>query len=226
MKYRIIGTTVPAVEFRLEAGESLYTQRGGLAWETSGINMETNVNGGLMKGLGRLFAGESLFMVTYSAEKSNAEIAFSSTVPGSIVMIDVEKTPYTVQKGAFLVAQSSVDINTVFNKRLGTGFFGGEGFIMQNVSGRGLCFLEVDGDVVNKELAPGEVLKVDTGNVVAFEDTVKYDIETIKGFGNMLFGGEGLFLARLTGPGKVILQTQNFSDFAGRIIKLIPPSNK
>ncbi len=226
MKYKITGTTVPAVEFTMEKGEALYTQSGGLAWQTNGINMETNMNGGFMKGIGRLFAGESLFLVTYTVEADEAEIAFSSTVPGSIIPIDVEQMSYTIQKGSFLVAQPGVEVKTVFNKKFGAGLFGGEGFIMQSVSGKGLCFLEVDGDVVEKELAPGEVLKVSTGNVVAFENSVQYEIETVKGLGNKLFGGEGIFMTKLTGPGKVILQTQNFMDFAWRILKYMPAQQK
>ena len=126
------------------------------------------------------------------------------------------------QKGAFLCAQPTVNLETVFTKKFSAGLFGGEGFILQKVSGNGMLFLEVDGDRVEKQLAPGEVLKVDTGNVVAFEDTVSYSIETVKGIKNIFFGGEGLFLTKLTGPGRVILQTQNFNEFAGRIISMMP----
>ena len=222
MEYKIIGTTVPAVEIKLGSGEAMMTQSGGLAWETDNIRMETNMKGGFLKGLGRIFSGESLFIATYTAESDNAELAFASTVPGSIMPVDVSSASYIIQKGAFLTAQTSVEMKTVFTKHFGKGLFGGEGFIMQSISGSGLCFLEIDGDAVERELAPGEVLKVDTGNVVAFESSVKYDIETVKGLGNILFGGEGLFLTKLTGPGKVILQTQNFRDFAGRIMRFMP----
>ena len=224
MKYRIIGTTVPAVEVMLDRGESMYSQKGGLAWESAGITMETNAKGGIMKGIGRMFSGESFFMATYTAQRDGEKIAFASTVPGSIIAVDAAKMPLTIQKGAFLAAKSTVQLETVFTKRFSAGLFGGEGFIMQSISGQGPCFLEVDGDAVEMELAPGEVLKVDTGNIVGFEDSVSYEIETVKGFGNILFGGEGLFLTRLTGPGKIILQTQNFMDFAGRIMRLMPSS--
>jgi len=224
MKYQIIGETVPAVEVTMNKGESMYTQKGGMAWQTQGIKMSTNARGGVMKSLGRMFTGESIFMSTYSAEKDEALIAFAATVPGGIKAINVSEMPngITLQKGAFLCAETGVDLKVAFSKRLSAGLFGGEGFILQKAEGKGMLFLEVDGDPVEKELAAGEVLKVDTGNVVAFESTVSYEVETVKGLGNILLGGEGLFLTKLTGPGKVIIQTQNFGDFAGRIISLMP----
>lgn len=224
MKYRIIGSVVPAIEILFDqAGESVFTQSGGMTWMTEGIEMNTNTRGGLMKGIGRMFAGESLFMATYTSTKPNATIAFAAGAPGSIYTLDVSATgPMTCQKGAFLCAQDSVNLKTVLTKKLSAGFFGGEGFILQEVSGSGIAFLEIDGDLVERELAPGEVLKVDTGNVVAFESSMRYEIETVKGLGNILFGGEGLFLTKLTGPGKVILQTQSIAEFALRIAPYIP----
>lgn len=223
MKYEILGSTMPAVEVTMEAGEQMYTQSGGMAWMTEGINMDTNLKGGLMKGLGRMFSGESLFMATYTAQQSGATIAFASTVPGEIIPIDLgQKDGIICQKGAFLCAQPSVNVQVTFSKSLTSGLFGGEGFILQEMSGAGMVFLEIDGDKIEKELAPGEVIKVDTGNVVAFDKTVSYEVETVKGIKNIFLGGEGLFLTKLTGPGKVILQTQNFNEFAGRIIKMMP----
>lgn len=224
MKYEIIGKTVPAVEVTLNAGESMYTQSGGMVWQTEGIEMKTNTKGGLMKGLGRMLAGESLFMATYSATKDGATIAFGSTVPGDVIAVNLSETNGGImaQKSAFLCAQDGVEFKIALTKKVSAGFFGGEGFILQDISGDGYAFLEVDGDQVVKELAAGEVLKVDTGNVVAFDKTVSYEIETVKGLGNIVFGGEGLFLTKLTGPGRVILQTQNFNDFAGRIISMMP----
>lgn len=224
MKYQIIGSTMPAVEILFEqSGESMYTQSGGMAWMSEGISMSTNARGGLMKGLGRMFAGESLFMATYKAEKPGTQIAFASTLPGSILPVDIGTTGGLIcQKGSFLCAQDGVDLNVTFTKKASAGFFGGEGFILEELSGTGMAFLEIDGDKVVKTLQPGEVLKVDTGNVVAFEKSVSYEIETVKGFGNIMFGGEGLFLTRLTGPGKVVLQTQNIAEFAGRIARYIP----
>ncbi len=224
MDYKIIGETVPVVETTLNAGESLYTQSGGMAYQTDGIEMKTNTNGGIMKGIGRMFAGESMFLAHYTAQKDGARVAFAATVPGNIVPFDLSEYPsgLTFQKGAFLAAESSVETSITFTKRFTAGLFGGEGFILQKATGKGHLFLEVDGDPIIKELAQGEVLKVDTGNVVAFAPTVSYEIETVKGLGNIFLGVVGLFLTRLVGPGKVILQSQNFGDFAGRVLKLMP----
>ena len=223
MNYEIKGNVVPAVEVSLSRGESVFTQSGGMFYQTEGIKMDTNTRGGLFKGIGRMFAGESMFMATYTATQ-DAKVAFASTVPGSIIPVDVSEGRFTIQKGAFLAAESSIELRTTFNKKLGTGFFGGEGFILQESSGRGIAFLEVDGDAIEMNLAPGEVLKVDTGNLVGFEDSVRYEVESVKGLGNILFGGEGLFLTKLTGPGKVILQTMNMNEFALRVGSYIPTS--
>lgn len=224
MKYRLIGSVVPAVEILLEnTGESVFTQSGGMTWMTEGIEMNTNTRGGLMKGLGRVFAGESLFMAHYTNTKPNSVIAFAAGAPGSIYTLNLnESGPMTCQKGAFLCAQDSVNLKTVLTRKLSAGFFGGEGFILQELSGSGVAFLEIDGDLVERELAPGEVLKVDTGNVVAFDSDMSYEIEMVKGAKNIIFGGEGLFLTKLTGPGKVILQTQSIAEFALRIAPYIP----
>lgn len=226
MKYRIIGDTMPAVEVMFDApGECMYTQSGGMAWMSDGIEMSTNTRGGFMKGLGRMFAGESLFMATYRARRPGATIAFASTVAGRILPLDVAATGGMIcQKGAFLCAEDGVQLKITLSKNFSSGLFGGEGFILQDISGRGMVFLEVDGDMVDRYLEPGEVLMVDTGNVVAFDRSVRYEIETVKGLGNIFFGGEGLFLTKLTGPGRVVLQTQNVAEFAGRIAQFIPTS--
>lgn len=223
MQYEIIGKTVPAVEVTLNRGESMYTQSGGMVWQTEGITMSTNTKGGLMKGIGRMLAGESLFMATYAADVDGAKIAFGSTVPGDVIPVNLTGTPGIIaQKKAFLCAQEGVNVSITLTKKFSSGLFGGEGFILEDITGDGYAFLEVDGDQVVKELAAGEVIKVDTGNVVAFDKTVHYEIETVKGLGNIFFGGEGLFLTKLTGPGRVVLQTQNFNDFAGRVIAMMP----
>lgn len=224
MKYQVMGDTMPAVEIEFDApGEAMYTQSGGMAWMTEGVSMSSNMKGGLGKSIGRMFTGESLFMATYKAEQAGAKIAFASTVAGEVLPVDLNTTQGLIcQKGAFLCAQEGVQLNVAFSKKLSAGLFGGEGFILQEITGQGMAFLEIDGNKVEKVLQPGEVLKVDTGNVVAFEKGVSYEIETVKGLGNMLFGGEGLFLTKLVGPGRVILQTQNFNEFAGRIIKMVP----
>lgn len=227
MRYEIIGKTVPTVEFTLNRGESIYSQRGGMTWQTDGINMKTNARGGVMKSLGRMFTGESIFMNTYTANVDGAKVAFATTVPGDIVSINVgENNGFTVQKSSFLCAEPGVDMSIAFTKKFSAGLFGGEGFVLQKAKGNGMLFLEVDGDPVERILAPGEVLKVDTGNVVGFESTVSYEIETVKGLGNIFLGGEGLFLTKLVGPGRVIIQSQNFGDFAGKILGMMPKNNR
>ena len=222
MEYRVMGETVPAVEFKLNRGESIYTQRGGMTWKTQNVSMKTNTNGGIMKGLGRMLVGESIFMSTYTADSDEGVLAIGSTVPGAVVPVNLADYPSGLifQKGAFLCAEPSVTCKIELTKKFSAGLFGGEGFILQSASGSGNLFLEVDGDKIEMELAPNQVLQVDTGNVVAFEKTVKYEIETVKGLSNIFLGGEGLFLTKLTGPGKVVLQTLNFNDFAGRILSL------
>ena len=186
--------------------------------------MSTNARGGVMKSLGRMFTGESIFMSSFTAERDGAKIAFATTVPGDIMPIDLRNIPQGIilQKRAFLCAEDDVSLSVKFAKKISAALFGGEGIILQEAKGNGMIFLEIDGDPMIKELAPGEVLKVDTGNVVGFEHTVSYEIETVKGLGNIFLGGEGLFLTRLVGPGKVIIQSQNFTDFAGRIASMIP----
>ena len=224
MRYQVIGDTMPAVEVVFDRpGETMYTQSGGMAWMSEGISMDSNMRGGLGKSIGRMFSGESLFMATYRAERPGAMIAFASTVAGEVLPVDIGACGGMIcQKGAFLCAEETVNLSVALTKKLSAGFFGGEGFILQDISGSGMVFLEIDGNKVEKQLAPGEVIKVDTGNVVAVEKSIKYEVETVKGIKNIFFGGEGLFLTKLTGPGRVVLQTQNFNEFAGRIARLIP----
>ena len=224
MRYQIIGQTVPVVEVELNRGETVYTQSGGMTYQSDGIEMKTNARGGVMKSLGRMFSGESIFMANYTAQVDGAKVAFATTVPGNIIPVNLSEMPngITVQKGSFLCAEDSIETSVTFSKRFSAGLVGGEGFILQKAQGKGMLFLEVDGDPIEMNLMPGEVLKVDTGNVVAFEPSVSYEVETIKGLGNIFLGGEGLFLTRLVGPGKVILQSQNFGDFVGRITPYIP----
>ncbi len=226
MQYEIFGGNLPAVTIKLSQGESIYTQSGGMSWMTSGMQMETNMKGGLLKGLGRMLSGDSLFLATYSALAPNQEITIASTFPGAIAALDLSNGDIVVQKSAFLCAQPDVTLSVHVVKGLGAGLFGGEGFILQKLSGRGLAFIEIDGALCEKTLAPGESLIVDTGNIAAYEANVGYEVMMIKGFKNILFGGEGLLNTRLTGPGKVWLQTMTMPSFAGRIIPFLPkPSN-
>lgn len=224
MKYELIGNVMPVLEVEFDnIGESMYTQSGAMSWMSDGVKMDSNMKGGIGRSLGRLFTGESLFMTTYTAEMDNTMIAFASTVPGEIMNINLDSSPGLIaQKDAFLCAEPSVQLKVAFSKKFSAGLFGGEGFILQDISGSGNVFLEIDGNKVVKELADGEVLKVDTGNIVAFEKTCSYSVETVKGVKNIFFGGEGLFITRIVGPGKVILQTQNFNEFAMKIASFIP----
>lgn len=223
MKYDVFGGMLPAVEIELNKGESIYTQSGGMAWMTDGLTMETNTKGGLLKGIARSFSGDSVFMVTYTANNDNEKITFASAAPGEIKPLNIDAShEYIAQKGAFLCAENGVNIKAVFTKSFGAGLVGGEGFILQEISGNGTAFLELDGSLKEIDLAPGERIKVDSGNVAFFEKSVGYSVETVKGVKNILFGGEGLFLTVLTGPGKVWLQTVSLSELASKLRKYIP----
>lgn len=227
MEYKVFGSPFPAVSVRMDRGESVYTQSGGMSWMTDGIHMETNTHGGLMKGIGRMFSGDSLFMATYTAEQNGQEITMAATMPGEIHVLELGLgKSYIAQKGAFLCAQQGVELSAVLTKKLSGGMFGGEGFVLQRLSGSGLAFLELDGTVCEYDLAPGQRLKIDSGNVAYFEESVRYSIETVKGFANIFFGGEGLFLTCLEGPGKVWLQTMTASELANKIIPYIPTTGK
>lgn len=222
MKYEVWGDMMPAVTIGLEAGESIYTQSGGMSWMTDQMEMTTNMQGGLGKGIGRMFGGESLFMATYSAKAPNQQITLASSVPGEIKIFEI-KPGYDIiaQKGAFLCATPGVELKAFVTNVKG-GLFGGEGFILQRYTGQGLVFCELDGAVREISLAAGEKLVIDTGNVAAWEATVTYNSQMVKGFKNVLFGGEGLFLTTLTGPGKVWLQTMSVSELAQRLIPYLP----
>lgn len=216
MQAKILGDSLPVVTCKLSKGESVVTESGGMSWMDEGIKMTTSTNGGIMKGLGRALAGESLFMNIYTAEKDDVEIAFSSSFPGKILEFDLSQGETIIaQKKAFLCAESTVDIAMHFRKKLGAGFFGGEGFIMQKITGPGKVYLEIDGEVVKKELQAGEKLKVDNGYVAAMESGVKLDITTVPGLKNIMFGGEVLFLTTVEGPGTVWLQSMPISKLAG-----------
>lgn len=226
MKTHIFGNDLPGVSITLDKGESVYTQSGGMAWMDEKIKMETNLKGGLMSGIGRLFSGESLFMATYTSTANDQEIVFASTFPGQILEFNLTHgEEWICQKSSFLVGVPSIRLNVEWTKKFSAGLFGGEGFILQRIHGEGKVFLETAGSVIKRELKAGEVIKVDTGNIVAFNRSVRYEIETVKGFKNIFFGGEGLFLTKLTGPGTVYLQTLTMQNVAGRLIPYIPTSS-
>lgn len=223
MQYRILGGSFPVVEVSLEGGESMYTEKGAMAWMSSNIAMDTNMKGGFLKGLGRVMSGESLFMASYECTGGSGIVSFGSTFAGEIKVLDLKPGQSVIcQKDAFLAAQSTVSLSVEFKRRLGTGFFGGEGFIMQRIKGPGIAFAEIDGSVVEYDLAPGQVLKVDTGYVAMYEDTVSMDITSVGGFKNVLFGGEGLFLTTLKGPGHIWLQTMPLSNFVNVLMSKMP----
>lgn len=225
MDYKIIGEPMPVVTCELAAGESMITERGSMVWMTPNMKMETKA-GGLGKALGRMLSGESLFQNIYTAQNGAGMIAFASSFPGAIRAIEVTPDhPIVCQKSAFLAATSGVELSIFFQKKIGAGFFGGEGFIMQKVSGSGIVFLEIDGSAVEYELAAGQQLIVDTGNLAMMDETCKMDIQTVKGVKNVLFGGEGLFNTVVTGPGKVTLQTMPMSNFVSTIAAQIPSKN-
>lgn len=224
MKYNIQGEPMPVVICHLEAGESMITERGSMVWMSANMRMETKA-GGLGKALGRMFGGESLFQNTYTAEGGPGMIAFASSFPGAIRAVEITPNmPVIAQKSAFLAATPGVELSIHFQKKVGAGFFGGEGFIMQKFSGNGMLFLEVDGSMVAYDLAPGQSMMVDTGNLAAMEATCTIDVEMVKGVGNMLLGGEGLFNTKVTGPGRIWLQTLPLSGMAGALAKVMPSS--
>lgn len=224
MDTKILGDSLPIVSCKLAKGESVITEAGSMSWMEDGIKMTTSTNGGIMKGIGRALAGESLFMNIYTAERDNAEITFSSSFPGKILEFDLKEGETIIaQKKAFLCAENTVDISIHFRKKLGAGFFSGEGFIMQKITGPGKVFLEIDGELVKKELQEGEKLKIDNGYVAAMTQGVDLDIETVPGLKNIVFGGEGLFLTTVKGPGTVYLQSMPMSKLASMLY--IGPKN-
>ena len=223
MKYEIKGGELPVVICYLEDGETVITERGSMSWMSPNMKMETSSNGGIGKALGRMFAGEALFQNRYTATGGKGMIAFASSFPGQIRMWEVGPgNEVIVQKSGFLAAEEGVDLSIFFQKKLGAGFFGGEGFIMQKLSGRGTAFLEFDGHVVEYNLQPGQQIVVDTGYLAAMDATCQMDIKTVPGLKNMMFGGEGIFNTIITGPGRVWLQTMPLSGVAAEILKFMP----
>ncbi len=216
MEYKIEGTPLPVVICQLQRGETMITEGGAMSWMSPNMQMETTSGGGFGRALGRLFAGENLFLNRYTAQGGPGTIAFASKFPGSIRPFVVSPgREIILQKCGFLAAEDSVDISTFFQKKLGAGFFGGEGFILQRASGSGTVFAEFDGHVVEYDLAPGESIVVDSGHLAAMDASCSMDIQMVSGAKNIFFGGEGLFDTVVTGPGKVCLQTMSIAKLAG-----------
>lgn len=224
MRYEITGGSFPVVVCHLENGEKMITESGSMVWMTPNMQMETS-GGGLGKVFSRAFSGENLFQNIYTARGSGM-ITFGSSFPGRIVPLEIGPgREMILQKKAFLAAEAGVSLSIHFNKKLGSGLFGGEGFIMQRLSGQGVAFAEIDGELVEYQLEAGQQLVVDTGNVAGFEPTVSMNIQQVPGLKNMVFGGEGVFNTLLTGPGKVWLQTMPISSVAMAIRPFIPTGN-
>ena len=225
MEYEIKGGSFPIVICTLQKGETMKNETGAMAFMTSDMKMETSTGGGLLKGLGRALSGDSLFLNFFTAQSNNEQIGFSACTPGKIMPIKLDGSNTIIgQKNAFLAAEDSVDVDIFFKKKLGAGLFGGEGFVLQKFSGNGIVFLEIDGEVIEKDLQPGETLLLDPGHVAAMDESVDFDIERVKGAKNILFG-EGLFFAKLTGPGKVWIQTMPISKLAAALIPFLPTSS-
>lgn len=226
MKYQIQGETLPVVICQLEAGERMITEGGAMSWMSPNMLMETTTNGGIGKAFGRAFSGEKMFQNVYTAQGGPGMIAFASCFPGSIRAFEIGPGKEMVfQKSAFLAAEAGVSLSVFFNKKIGAGLFGGEGFVMQKVSGQGLMFAEFDGHVIEYDLQPGQQIVLDTGHLAAMEATCQMDIQTVPGMKNKFLGGEGFFNTVVTGPGKVWLQTMPISNVAGEIRKYIPSGN-
>ncbi len=225
MKYQIKGEPMPVVICRLEDGESVICESGAMSWMSPNLEMETS-GGGAGKMFGRMFSGESMFQNRYKARGGAGMIAFASKFPGDIRAVEITpSTPVLCQKGAFLASTEGVEMSVAFQQKISTGLFGGEGFIMQKLSGNGVAFLEIDGSTMEYNLERGQQLLIDTGYLAMMDATVKMEIQKVKGLKNAVFGGEGLFNTLVTGPGRVVIQTMPISGFAQLIASLLPRKN-
>lgn len=227
MRYSIEGEPLPVVICELENGETMITESGAMSWMSPNMQMETTSGGGIGKMFGRALSGESLFLNRYTALNGNGTIAFASSFPGSIRAFNIAPGQEIVaQKSAFLAGSESVELSTFFQQRIGSGFFGGEGFIMQKLSGNGVAFLEFDGYIKEYELAPGQQIVVDTGYLAAMTATCQVEVRTVPGVKNMLFGGEGVFNTVVSGPGRVWLQSMPIAQMANTLRPYFPTSNR
>ena len=213
------------VTLQIDPGEKIYAEAGSMVYQSGNINMEAKMRGGFLKGLGRKFAGETMFLTEFTSAGGTGMVSFGGNAPGTIKPIELTSgKDFLVQKDAFLVAEDNVDMSIAFQKKLGAAFFGGEGFILEKLSGNGTVFIHACGDFVEFDLKPEQILKVDTGCVVGWEDTVTYDIQRVKGIKTMFFGGEGLFLTTLKGPGKLLIQSMTLSNLATSLRPFLPTS--
>jgi len=222
MKYTITGDNLQFVNVQIDNGEKVQSQAGAMRYMTGNVTMEAKMKGGLMGGLKRAFSGESLFLVDYEAHGGAGIVGFGGGAPGKIVDLDISKGTWLVQKTGYLASEIGVKLEIGFQRKLGSGLFGGEGFILQKLSGEGIAFIAACGDFNIVDLKPGEKYKVSTSNAVAWEESVQYDIESAGGIKTALFGGEGLFVTTLTGPGKIIIQSMTLPDLATSLIPYLP----
>ncbi len=216
MRYEIKGEPMPVVIVYLDAGESIMCQKGGMSWMTPNMTMSTST-GGIGKAFSKMFSGESMFQNTYTAQGGPGMIAFASSVPGSILPFDIGQGDMIVQKGGYLASEMGVEFSIAFQKKVGAGFFGGEGFIMQRLHGTGLAFVEIDGYVVQYDLQAGQEMIIDTGYLAAMSSTCTMDFRTVGGIGNSLFGGEGFFNTVVKGPGRIYIQTMPKNQLASSL---------
>jgi len=223
MQYEIKGSIMPILEFTLNKGDVLWTEQGGMSWMNDGIKMDTGGRGGIGGFLGRVMTGESQWVTYYIGERDNAKIVFTPELPGHVVPIQLaEGQSIVAQQDAFMVATEHINRSVHLQRRLGAGFIGGEGFVLQKFTGPGIVFLEIGGDVAEYTLAQNETMRVNPGYVAVYEPSVDYDIQRVSGIKNMLFSGEDLYLAHLKGPGKIWLQSMPFSQFMQQIIARLP----
>jgi len=226
LEYKITGDNLQLVTIQLKPGEKVYAEAGSMVYMSGNISMEAKIRGGLLKGLGRKLAGETIFLTEFTSAGGTGMVSFGGNAPGTIKALELQPgKEYLVQKDAFLVAEDSIELSLAFQKRLGAIFFGGEGFILEKLSGNGTAFIHACGDFVEFDLEPDQILKVDTGSVVGWENTVTFDIERVKGIKTMFFGGEGIFLTTLKGPGHVILQSMNLGNLAAALQPFMPQSS-
>jgi uncharacterized protein (TIGR00266 family) len=223
MNYKITGDNLQLVTVELRAGEKVYGEAGAMVYMSSNMNMEAKMKGGLLKAIGRKFAGETMFLTEFAPAGGEGLVAFGGNAPGTIKPVEVASgRDFIVQKDAFLCAEDRVELSVEFQRRLGSVFFGGEGFILERISGEGTAFIHACGDFVEFDLQSGQTIKVDTGCVVGWDGTVDYDIERVKGIKTMFFGGEGIFLTALTGPGKIIIQSMTLHNLASALAPFLP----
>lgn len=225
MKHKITGSVLQTLHFEMKKGDSVYSESGRMSWMSDNMGMKTNVHGGVWKGLKRKFAGESFFMTTFTCKEGVGTLTFANEFPGKIIELHLRKgKEYICQRDAFMCAEPSVKFDLYLKKRIGAGLFGGEGFILQRLYGKGSAFVSFAGEIIEYNLKKGQSIRVDTGHIAMYEPTIDYSIERVRGVRNIFFGGEGLFLATLSGPGKVWLQSMPIRVLAAKIAGYIPRS--